>query len=225
MKNFFILLFILISNISFGQKFEFGVSGGFNSSTHTLRTDGATQIGVSFNTIGNLQYQVDSYPGYHVKGIISVSKTFSDIWNIKFSSGAGYSSQGATLVTANKTRMTNNLNYIQVPLLITLSFRKLGFLFGPQINFLNDIKTSITKSTILSLNALANNNYFTFKDEDYQNRDNSFVFGVEYEVYKDLSASIKYLTSLKNISTVPGETWKNKNIEISLNYTLLSNIK
>ena len=121
--------------------------------------------------------------------------------------------------------MTNNLNYIQVPLLITLSFRKLGFLFGPQINFLNDIKTSITKSTILSLNALANNNYFTFKDEDYQNRDNSFVFGVEYEVYKDLSASIKYLTSLKNISTVPGETWKNKNIEISLNYTLLSNIK
>lgn len=225
MKNFFIILFILISFDSFAQKFEFGLSGGFNSSTHTLRTDGATQIGVSFNTIGNLQYQVDSYPGYHIKGLLAISKTFSDISSIKFSSGVGYSSQGATLVTANKTKMTNNLNYIQVPMLITFSFRKFGFLFGPQINFLNDIKTSVTKSTILSLNALANNNYFTFKAEDYENRDNSFVFGLEYKVYKDLSASIKYLTSLKNISTVPGETWKNKAMEISINYTLLSKIK
>ena len=225
MKNFFILLFILISNISFGQKFEFGLSGGYNSSTHKLRTDGATQVGVSFNTIGNLQYQVDKYPGYHLKGILSISKIFSDISNIKFSSGVGYSSQGATIVTANKTKITNNLNYIQLPMLITISFRKFGFLFGPQLNFLNDINTTVTKSTILSLNALASNNYFTFEQEDYENRDNSFVFGLEYKVYKDLSASIKYLTSLKNISTVPGETWKNKNMEISLNYTLLSKIK
>ena len=221
MKNILLILFILFGYNSFSQTIELIVSGGFNSSTQTLRTDGATQIGVSFNTIGNLQYQVDAYPGYHIKGLIGISKQLSEKTNIKLTSGLGYSSQGATIVSVNKTRITNNLNYLQIPILINFRFYKISFLFGPQISFLNSVNTNTKNSTILSLNALGQNPSFTFSENDYSDKDNGFVFGLEYKIYNKISASVKYITSLKNISIVPKETWKNKTIEISVNYTLM----
>ena len=222
MKKILLILFILFGYNSFSQTIELIVSGGFNSSTQTLRSDGATQIGVSFNTIGGKQYQVDAYPGYHIKGLIGISKQLSNKTQLKLTSGLGYSSQGATVVSVNKTRITNNLNYIQIPILINFSFYKISFLFGPQISLLNNVNTNTKNSTILSLNALGNNPDFSYKEEDFSDRDNGFVFGLEYKIYNKISASVKYITSLKNISLVPKETWKNKTIEISVNYTLMN---
>jgi hypothetical protein len=222
MKNILLILFILFGYNSFSQTIELIVSGGFNSSTQTLRTDGATQIGVSFNTIGGKQYQVDAYPGYHIKGLIGISKQLSEKTNIKLTSGLGYSSQGATVVDVNKTSITNNLKYLQIPILINFSFYKISFLFGPQISFLNSVNTKTKNSTILSLNALGNNPDFSYKAEDFSDRDNGFVFGLEYKIYKNISASVKYITSLKNISLLDKETWKNKTLEISVNYTLMN---
>ena len=222
MKKILLILFILFGYNSFSQTIELIVSGGFNSSTQTLRSDGATQIGVSFNTIGGKQYQVDAYPGYHIKGLIGISKQLSNKTELKLTSGLGYSSQGATVVSVNKTRITNNLNYIQIPILINFSFYKISFLFGPQISFLNNVNTKTKNSTILSLNALGNNPDFSYKEEDFSDRDNGFVFGLEYKIYKNISASVKYITSLKNISLLDKETWKNKTIEISINYTLMN---
>lgn len=222
MKKILLILFILFGYNSFSQTIELIVSGGFNSSTQTLRTDGATQIGVSFNTIGNLQYQVDAYPGYHIKGLIGISKQLSEKIKIKLTSGLGYSSQGATIVSVNKTRITNNLNYLQIPILINFSFNKISFLFGPQISLLNNVNTNTKNSTILSLNALGQNPSFTFSEDDYADRDNGFVFGLEYKIYNNISASVKYITSLKNISLLDKETWKNKTFEISVNYTLMN---
>ncbi|MEE3112667.1 MAG: outer membrane beta-barrel protein [Bacteroidota bacterium] len=222
MKKILLILFILFGYNSFSQTIELIVSGGFNSSTQTLRSDGATQIGVSFNTIGGKQYQVDAYPGYHIKGLIGISKQLSNKTQLKLTSGLGYSSQGATVVSVNKTRITNNLNYIQIPILINFSFYKISFLFGPQISLLNNVNTKTKNSTILSLNALGNNPDFSYREEDFSNRDNGFVFGLEYKIYKNISASVKYITSLKNISLLDKETWKNKTIEISINYTLMN---
>ncbi len=222
MKKILLILFILFGYNSFSQTIELIVSGGFNSSTQTLRTDGATQIGVSFNTIGGKQYQVDAYPGYHIKGLIGISKQLSNKTELKLTSGLGYSSQGATVVSVNKTRITNNLNYIQIPILINFSFYKISFLFGPQISLLKNVNTKTKNSTILSLNALGNNPDFSYKEEDFSNRDNGFVFGLEYKIYNNISASVKYITSLKNISLLDKETWKNKTIEISVNYTLMN---
>ena len=79
MKKILLILFILFGYNSFSQTIELIVSGGFNSSTQTLRSDGATQIGVSFNTIGGKQYQVDAYPGYHIKGLIGISNGFANV--------------------------------------------------------------------------------------------------------------------------------------------------
>lgn len=222
MKKILLILFILFGYNSFSQTIELIVSGGFNSSTQTLRSDGATQIGVSFNTIGGKQYQVDAYPGYHIKGLIGISKQLSNKTKLKLTSGFGYSSQGATVVSVNKTRITNNLNYLQIPILINFSFYKISFLFGPQISLLNNVNTKTKNSTILSLNALGNNPDFSYKEEDFSDRDNGFVFGLEYKIYKNISASVKYITSLKNISLLDKETWKNKTIEISINYTLMN---
>ena len=78
MKKILLILFILFGYNSFSQTIELIVSGGFNSSTQTLRSDGATQIGVSFNTIGGKQYQVDAHRGYHIKGLIGISKQLSN---------------------------------------------------------------------------------------------------------------------------------------------------
>ena len=222
MKNILLILFILFGYNSFSQTIELIVSGGFNSSTQTLRSDGATQIGVSFNTIGGKQYQVDAYPGYHIKGLIGISKQLSNKTQLKLTSGLGYSSQGATVVNVNKTRITNNLNYLQIPILINFSFYKISFLFGPQISLLNNVNNKTKNSTILSLNALGNNPDFSYREEDFSDRDNGFVFGLEYKIYKNISTSVKYITSLKNISLLDKETWKNKTIEISVNYTLMN---
>ena len=149
------------------------------------------------------------------------TKQLSEKTNIKLTSGLGYSSQGATVVDVNKTSITNNLKYLQIPILINFRFYKISFLFGPQISFLNSVNTNTKNSTILSLNALGNNPDFSYKAEDFSDRDNGFVFGLEYEISNKISASVKYITSLKNISIVPKETWKNKTIEISVNYTLM----
>ena len=95
-------------------------------------------------------------------------------------------------------------------------------MFGPQISLLNNVNTNTKNSTILSLNALGNNPDFSYKEEDFSDRDNGFVFGLEYKIYKNISASVKYITSLKNISLRDKETWKNKTIEISINYPLMN---
>ena len=52
--------------------------------------------------------------------------------------------------------------------------------------------------------------------------DPNFVFGIGYEVYDGLSIQIKSLRSLKNITNIEGEEWKNKSFELTLNYVLNS---
>tara|TARA_B100000586_G_scaffold213456_1_gene160432 strand:- start:33 stop:728 length:696 start_codon:yes stop_codon:yes gene_type:complete len=222
MKKILLILFILFGHNSFSQTIELIVSSGYNYSTQTLRSDGAIQIGQSFNTIGNLPYQVNAFPGYHIKGLIGISKQLSEKTKLKLTSGLGYSSQGATVVDVNQTKIKNNLNYLQVPILINFSFYKISLLFGPQISFLNNFNTKIEPASILSLNALGTSPSFTFSEDDYSDRDNGFVFGLEYKIYNNISASVKYITSLKNISVLDKETWKNKTIEISVNYALMN---
>ena len=48
------------------------------------------------------------------------------------------------------------------------------------------------------------------------------MFGIGFEVYDGLSVQIKSLRSLKNITNIDGEEWKNKSFELTLNYVLNS---
>ena len=48
------------------------------------------------------------------------------------------------------------------------------------------------------------------------------MFGIGYEVYDGLSIQVKSLRSLKNITNIDDEEWKNKSFELTLNFVLNS---
>ena len=225
-KVTFIILFL--SNVSaYSQKINVGLNLGTGISSQSLGSlDSKYTAGVKFNTIGGIPYRVDSYIGYHYGLMVELyfnlpsSSIDNDISHNKISlkSGLNYSSQGVVIEDGNKTRFRNNLTYLQIPILLNFKFKKFNILLGPQIHLLDNFKSTEFRSTSLSSSAITQS--FDFNKENYNEKDPNFVFGVGYEFYEGLSLQIKLLRSMKNITSIAGEEWKNKSFEITFNYIL-----
>ena len=225
-KVIFIILFL--SNVSaYSQKVNVGLNLGTGISSQSLSSlDSKYTAGVKFNTIGGIPYRVDSYIGYHYGLMVELyfnlpsSSIDNDISHNKISikSGLNYSSQGVEVEDGNKTRFRNNLTYLQIPILLNFKFKKFNILLGPQIHLLDNFKSTEFRSTSLSSSATTQS--FDFDKENYNEKDPNFVFGVGYEFYEGLSLQIKLLRSMKNITSIAGEEWKNKSFEITFNYIL-----
>ena len=225
-KVIFIILFL--SNVSaYSQKVNVGLNLGTGISSQSLGSlDSKYTAGVKFNTIGGIPYRVDSYIGYHYGLMVELyfnlpsSSIDNDISHNKISlkSGLNYSSQGVVIEDGNKTRFRNNLTYLQIPILLNFKFKKFNILLGPQIHLLDNFKSTEFRSTSLSSSATTQS--FDFDKENYNEKDPNFVFGVGYEFYEGLSLQIKLLRSIKNITSITGEEWKNKSFEITFNYIL-----
>tara|TARA_Y100001980_G_C14458076_1_gene240553 strand:+ start:34 stop:732 length:699 start_codon:yes stop_codon:yes gene_type:complete len=225
-KVTFIILFL--SNVSaYSQKINVGLNLGTGISSQSLGSlDSKYTAGVKFNTIGGIPYRVDSYIGYHYGLMVELyfnlpsSSIDNDISHNKISlkSGLNFSSQGVVIEDGNKTRFRNNLTYLQIPILLNFKFKKFNILLGPQIHLLDNFKSTEFRSTSLSSSAITQS--FDFNKENYNEKDPNFVFGVGYEFYEGLSLQIKLLRSMKNTTSVAGEEWKNKSIEITFNYIL-----
>tara|TARA_Y100001980_G_C14447706_1_gene232305 strand:- start:172 stop:870 length:699 start_codon:yes stop_codon:yes gene_type:complete len=223
-----IFIFLFLSNVSaFSQKINVGLNLGTGISSQSLNSlDSKFTAGVKFNTIGGIPYRVDSYIGYNYGLMVEFyfnlpsSSIDDDISYNKISlkSGLNYSSQGVEVEDGNKTRFRNNLTYLQIPILINFKYKKFNILLGPQIHLLNNFKSTEVRSTSLSSSATTQS--FVFEKENYNEKDPNFVFGVGYELYEGLSLQIKSLRSIKNITNINGEEWKNKSFEITLNYIL-----
>ncbi len=230
MKHKILIFLILINFNSFSQNINLGLSVGTGLSSQTLKTESNfnTSAGVAWNTVGGLPYRVDSYLGYNAGLILEVYFDLSSdhvdekIINRKISlkTGLNYSSQGVTVEDGNMTRFENNLVYLQIPILIDFKIQKFNFFIGPQIHLLQDFSTIETRSSILSSNATSQNPYFKFEKKYYLENDPNFVFGLGYEIYDGLSLQLKSLRSVKNISNIDGEEWKNKSFELTVNYIL-----
>tara|TARA_Y100000590_G_scaffold362805_1_gene420164 strand:- start:616 stop:1197 length:582 start_codon:yes stop_codon:yes gene_type:complete len=187
-------------------------------------------VGVDWNTIGGLPYRVDPYIGYNAGIILQLYFDLSSDGvdekiikrKISLKTGLNYSSQGVIVEDVNMTRYTNNLVYYQLPILIDFSIQKFNFFVGPQIHILQNFSTTEQKTTNLSSNATATAPNYTFDKNDFENNDTNLVYGIGYEVYDGLSIQLKSLRSLKNISKVDGEIWKNKSFELTANFIINS---
>ena len=231
MKNYLTLLFVTCSLNLFSQQVNIGISAGTSISTQSLMTESmGNVVGVDWNTIGGLPYRVDPYIGFNAGIILQLYFFLSSdgvdekVINRKISlkTGINYSSQGVIVEDVNMTRYTNNLVYYQLPILLDFSIQKFNFFIGPQINILQDFSTTEQKTSNLSSNATATAPTYTFDKNDFENNDPNLVFGVGYEVYNGLSIQLKSLRSLKNISKVNGEIWKNKSFELTANFIINS---
>ena len=231
MKNYLTLLFVTFSFNLFSQQVNIGISAGTSLSTQSLMSESmGNVVGVDWNTIGGLPYRVDPYIGYNA-GInlqlyfdLSSDGVDEKIIKRKISlkTGLNYSSQGVIVEDVNMTRYTNNLVYYQLPILIDFSIQKFNFFVGPQIHILQNFSTTEQKTTNLSSNATATAPNYTFDKNDFENNDTNLVYGIGYEVYDGLSIQLKSLRSLKNISKVDGEIWKNKSFELTANFIINS---
>ena len=229
-KLFFVFI-ILFSLSAYSQKINIGLNVGTGISSQTLHSEKQNitagikyaATGVTYNTIGNLRYRVHSYTGYNAGLMLELyfdlSSTDEDDKTIEkkigIKSGVNYSSQGVIIEDANETRFNNNLIYLQIPILIDFKYQKFNIFLGPQIHILQDFNTSN-----LSLIPTSQTTFFKFEKKHYNENDPNFVFGFGFEVYDGLSIQIKSLRSLKNITNIQGEEWKNKSFEITLNYVL-----
>ena len=231
MKNYLTLLFVTCSLNLFSQQVNIGISAGTSISTQSLMTESmGNVVGVDWNTIGGLPYRVDPYIGYNAGIILQLYFDLSSDGvdekvikrKISLKTGINYSSQGVIVEDVNMTRYTNNLVYYQLPILLDFSIQKFNFFVGPQIHILQNFSTTEQKTTNLSSNATATAPNYTFDKNDFENNDPNLVFGVGYEVYNGLSIQLKSLRSLKNISKVNGEIWKNKSFELTANFIINS---
>jgi len=232
MKNK-ILLFLLIINFNtYSQEINLGVSVGTGLSNQTLRTQSnfSTSAGMVWNTIGGLPYRVDSYLGYNAGLILEIGFDLSSdqvdekIINKKISlkTGINYSSQGVIVDDVNMTRFENNLVYLQIPILLDFKIQKFNFFIGPQVHLLQDFSTIETRSSNLSSNATGQSPDFKFEKKYYLESDPNFVYGIGYEIYDGLTLQIKSLRSVKNITNISDEEWKNKSFEFTVNFNLNS---
>jgi len=231
MKNYLTLLFVTFSFNLFSQQVNIGISAGTSLSTQSLMTESmGNVVGVDWNTIGGLPYRVDPYIGYNAGIILQLYFDLSSDGvdekiikrKISLKTGLNYSSQGVIVEDVNMTRYTNNLVYYQLPILIDFSIQKFNFFVGPQIHILQNFSTTEQKTTNLSSNATATAPNYTFDKNDFENNDTNLVYGIGYEVYDGLSIQLKSLRSLKNISKVDGEIWKNKSFELTANFIINS---
>ena len=231
MKKIIIFLLFVLPFSTLSQNIDFGLSGGGVLSSQSLTTESLSNaVGVDWNSIGGLPYDVDSYIGYNGGVFLDLyfdlsseeeDKTIKR--NLGIRTGFNYSSQGVIIEDVNRTKFTINLVYYQVPILIYYKVQKFNFFIGPQLHFLQDVNTTVNKSTILSTNATSSAiENLKFEKSDYKERDTNLVFGFGYEIYNGLSIQLKSLRSIRNTSMLSDEIWKNKSLELSINFNVNS---
>ena len=226
------LYFFILSTISFNiysQEFRYGIKIGSVFSKQSLITESKSNIiGVSYNRIGGLPYDVNTYTGYNFGANLELSfKLFPDDYDKRIKSylglrsGINYSAQGVIVEDSNRTSFTNKLDYLQIPILINFRMNNFNFFIGPQIGNILNIKTEIKASTSnYNLDTASSSNSFRFTENDFGDKETSFVWGFGYKVYKGTSLEIKSTRGITNISQVEGEIWKNKSYDITINFNI-----
>ena len=231
MKKIFLITLLVLPFYSISQNIDFGLSGGGVLSTQKLTTKSLSNaIGVDWNSIGGLPYNVDPYIGYNGGVFLDIYFDLSsddEDRNVKrklgIRSGFNYSSQGVIIEDVNKTRFTINQVYYQIPILLYFKVQKFGFFIGPQLHFLQNVNTTEIRSSILSSNATSSAiEKLKFEKSDYYEKDTNLVFGLSYEIYNGLSIQLKSLRSLRNISMLNDEIWKNNSTELTINFNFNS---
>ena len=227
-----VLYFFILSTISFNiysQEFRYGIKIGSVFSKQSLITESKSNIiGVSYNRIGGLPYDVNTYTGYNFGANLELSfKLFPDDYDKRIKSylglrsGINYSAQGVIVEDSNRTSFTNKLDYLQIPILINFRMNNFNFFIGPQIGNILNIKTEIKASTSnYNLDTASSSNSFRFAENDFGDKETSFVWGFGYKVYKGTSLEIKSTRGITNISQVEGEIWKNKSYDITINFNI-----
>ena len=227
-----VLYFFILSTISFNiysQEFRYGIKIGSVFSKQSLVTESKSNIiGVSYNRIGGLPYDVNTYTGYNFGANLELSfKLFPDDYDKRIKSylglrsGINYSAQGVIVEDSNRTSFTNKLDYLQIPILINFRMNNFNFFIGPQIGNILKVKTEIKASTSnYNLDTASGSNSFRFTKNDFGDKETSFVYGFGYKVYKGTSLEIKSTRGITNISQVEGEIWKNKSYDITINFNI-----
>ena len=227
-----VLYFFILSTISFNiysQEFRYGIKIGSVFSKQSLVTESKSNIiGVSYNRIGGLPYDVNTYTGYNFGANLELSfKLFPDDYDKRIKSylglrsGINYSVQGVIVEDSNRTSFTNKLDYLQIPILINFRMNNFNFFIGPQIGNILKVKTEIKASTSnYNLDTASGSNSFRFTENDFGDKETSFVYGFGYKVYKGTSLEIKSTRGITNISQVEGEIWKNKSYDITINFNI-----
>ena len=226
------LYFFILSTISFNiysQEFRYGIKIGSVFSKQSLITESKSNIiGVSYNRIGGLPYDVNTYTGYNFGANLELSfKLFPDDYDKRIKSylglrsGINYSAQGVIEEDSNRTSFTNKLDYLQIPILINFRMNNFNFFIGPQIGNILNVKTEVKASTSnYNLDTASSSNSFRFTENDFGDKETSFVWGFGYKVYKGTSLEIKSTRGITNISQVEGEIWKNKSYDITINFNI-----
>ena len=227
-----VLYFFILSTISFNiysQEFRYGIKIGSVFSKQSLITESKSNIiGVSYNRIGGLPYDVNTYTGYNFGANLELSfKLFPDDYDKRIKSylglrsGINYSAQGVIVEDSNRTSFTNKLDYLQIPILINFRMNNFNFFIGPQIGNILNIKTEVRASTSnYNLDTASSSNSFRFTENDFGDKETSFVWGFGYKVYKGTSLEIKSTRGITNVSQVEGEIWKNKSYDITINFNI-----
>ena len=227
-----VLYFFILSTISFNiysQEFRYGIKIGSVFSKQSLVTESKSNIiGVSYNRIGGLPYDVNTYTGYNFGANLELSfKLFPDDYDKRIKSYLGlrsgiiYSAQGVIVEDSNRTSFTNKLDYLQIPILINFRMNNFNFFIGPQIGNILNVKTEVKASTSnYNLDTASSSNSFRFAENDFGDKETSFVWGFGYKVYKGTSLEIKSTRGITNISQVEGEIWKNKSYDITINFNI-----
>ena len=227
-----VLYLFILSTISFNiysQEFRYGIKIGSVFSKQSLITESKSNIiGVSYNRIGGLPYDVNTYTGYNFGANLELSfKLFPDDYDKRIKSylglrsGINYSAQGVIVEDSNRTSFTNKLDYLQIPILINFRMNNFNFFIGPQIGNILNVKTEIKASTSnYNLDTASSSNSFRFTENDFGDKETSFVWGFGYKVYKGTSLEIKSTRGITNISQVEGEIWKNKSYDITINFNI-----
>ena len=227
-----VLYFFILSTISFNiysQEFRYGIKIGSVFSKQSLVTESKSNIiGVSYNRIGGLPYDVNTYTGYNFGANLELSfKLFPDDYDKRIKSylglrsGINYSAQGVIVEDSNRTSFTNKLDYLQIPILINFRMNNFNFFIGPQIGNILNVKTEIKASTSnFNLDSASGSNSFRFTENDFGDKETSFVYGFGYKVYKGTSIEVKSTRGITNISQVEGEIWKNKSFDITINFNI-----
>ena len=227
-----VLYFFILSTISFNiysQEFRYGIKIGSVFSKQSLVTESKSNIiGVSYNRIGGLPYDVNTYTGYNFGANLELSfKLFPDDYDKRIKSylglrsGINYSAQGVIVEDSNRTSYTNKLDYLQIPILINFRMNNFNFFIGPQIGNILNVKTEVKASTSnYNLDTASSSNSFRFTENDFGDKETSFVWGFGYKVYKGTSLEIKSTRGITNISQVEGEIWKNKSYDITINFNI-----
>lgn len=227
-----VLYLFILSTISFNiysQEFRYGIKIGSVFSKQSLVTESKSNIiGVSYNRIGGLPYDVNTYTGYNFGANLELSfKLFPDDYDKRIKSylglrsGINYSAQGVIVEDSNRTSFTNKLDYLQIPILINFRMNNFNFFIGPQIGNILNVKTEVKASTSnYNLDTASSSNSFRFAENDFGDKETSFVWGFGYKVYKGTSLEIKSTRGITNISQVEGEIWKNKSYDITINFNI-----